>query len=317
MQITHKTPLKLRLAAQKDLKRTEYATAAEKMNLCGPVDDAGDHWRIHAPLHIFKGHSVLDGDRLTIVKKTPLKTRLDQLSSLSECEYAMAYQDTVLDCLSIEDTGDHWRATVGLYIFKGHSEAVPPRATDADYQRLAQTYNLEVAIIKAINEVESSGCGFLSDGRPRILFEAQWFGYFTNDRYDSSHPHISAKRWDRSLYATGNAEERGIKEWQRLDEAAALDREAALKAASYGLGQVMGLNFDICGFSSVEELVDANRISEASQLDVMMRFIKGKGLLKLLRSKQWESFAYNYNGEGYKQNHYDTKLRDSYNRFCS
>ena len=46
---------------------------------------------------------------------------------------------------------------------------------DADLVRLAGSLALEVATIKAVNEVESRGRGFNADGNPKILFEGHVF----------------------------------------------------------------------------------------------------------------------------------------------
>ncbi|MDE5638372.1 MAG: N-acetylmuramidase family protein, partial [Odoribacter sp.] len=44
--------------------------------------------------------------------------------------------------------------------------------TESDYRRVASLLGVETAVVKAIAEVESGGKGgFLSDGRPVILFE--------------------------------------------------------------------------------------------------------------------------------------------------
>ncbi len=41
----------------------------------------------------------------------------------------------------------------------------------ADLQRAASTLGVPLASVRAVNEVESRGAGFLPDGRPVILFE--------------------------------------------------------------------------------------------------------------------------------------------------
>lgn len=47
--------------------------------------------------------------------------------------------------------------------------------SEQDLIDFAAKYNLELAAVKAVNEVESNGKGFLLDGRPRILFEGHIF----------------------------------------------------------------------------------------------------------------------------------------------
>lgn len=50
--------------------------------------------------------------------------------------------------------------------------SIPPPLGDADYAGAAARQNVEVASIKAVASVESSGRGFDEQGRPKILFEA-------------------------------------------------------------------------------------------------------------------------------------------------
>jgi hypothetical protein len=47
--------------------------------------------------------------------------------------------------------------------------------SEDDLKEFATQYNLDLAAVKAVNEVESNGKGFLLDGRLRILFEGHVF----------------------------------------------------------------------------------------------------------------------------------------------
>jgi hypothetical protein len=49
----------------------------------------------------------------------------------------------------------------------------------------------DVNALWAAITVETLGCGFLPDRRPRILFERHIFSTRTNRHFDASHPHIS------------------------------------------------------------------------------------------------------------------------------
>ena len=50
------------------------------------------------------------------------------------------------------------------------------KITASDYTRVASLLGVETAVVKAVAEVESGGKGgFLSDGRPVILFEGHVF----------------------------------------------------------------------------------------------------------------------------------------------
>ena len=182
----------------------------------------------------------------------------------------------------------------------------PPKLAMADYQAVANAIRCEVAAVRAVVSVEAAGSGFYSDGRPKILFEAHWFGDLTSDDYDDDYPSISSPVWNRDLYIGG------VGEWDRLYLACTLDRAAAMKSASWGLGQVMGFNHKAAGYADVEAFVRDMHLSEGKQLMAMFNFIKTNGLDRALIRKDWATFARGYNGEGYRENAYDEKLADAY-----
>jgi hypothetical protein len=179
---------------------------------------------------------------------------------------------------------------------------------DLDFVNAAKLLGCSIAAIRAVVEVESDGYGFHQNGYPTILFERHWF-------YDLSPAPVSQTRPDISNYSPGGYIG-GFREWSRLKDAIAFDRTAALKSASWGLGQVMGFNHAICGYPDVERFVSDMFESEGKQLLAMMQFCKSNGLGKYLASRDFESFAYFYNGENFSINQYDVKLADAYARYA-
>lgn len=136
----------------------------------------------------------------------------------------------------------------------------------------------------AVLTVETKGCGFLPDRRPAILFERHWFSRMTNRKFDAQAPDVS------NPSAGGYIG--GAKEHDRLQQAVALDRPAALQSASWGLGQVMGFNAAKAGFADAEAMVQAFLASEGAQLAAMAAFIAQAGLASHLRAGDWAKFAY-------------------------
>jgi len=183
--------------------------------------------------------------------------------------------------------------------------------TEQNFIDAAKSLTVEVAVIKAVAEVESRGDGFFNDGRPKILFEAHKFSKYTDHKYDITHPNISSRKWNKKLYK-GNE-----KEYPRLDEAIALNREAALKSASWGKFQVMGFNAIDCGWLSYEAFVDDMYKDEGEHLKAFLGFVRANNLVKYLRTKNWAKFAEGYNGAGYAQNKYDKKMEAAYNKYAS
>src|ERR1700751_4946349 len=102
----------------------------------------------------------------------------------------------------------------------------------------------------SIISVETSGCGFLPDRRPKILFERHIFHRLTTGKYDADDPDISQP-------TAGGYGRGGAHQYDRLAAAMVLDRSAALRSASWGLGQIMGENFSSAGFADVEGMVSA------------------------------------------------------------
>src|SRR6185295_6389105 len=113
---------------------------------------------------------------------------------------------------------------------------------------ILQSAELAPAEIWSVLSVENSGCGYLRDRRPKVLFERHIFSRLTAGRFDEDDPDIS----QRTAGGYGPA---GSHQFDRLNAAIQLDRPAALKSASWGLGQVMGENFQPAGFTDVDTMV--------------------------------------------------------------
>lgn len=106
-------------------------------------------------------------------------------------------------------------------------------------------------------------------------------------------------------------------EYERLNLAASIKKEAAYSSASWGMFQIMGFNHKACGKNTVMEFVEMMCKSMFGQMILFARFVHGnKNLSSSLINKDWENFALYYNGKGYKQNSYDTKLLNAYNKYC-
>lgn len=189
---------------------------------------------------------------------------------------------------------------------------MPSTLTEQDYQRAAKALGCEVAAIKAVAEVESTGSGFLPSGEPKVLFEAHIFDRLTNGRFRKSHPNLSSAKWDRSLYGPA-----GQHQHKRLAEAVKLDREAALQSASYGKFQVMGFNWKVCGYKSLQAFINAMFRSEGDHLDAFVGYVKARKLDDELQRLDWAGFSAGYNGPSYAENAYDTKMAKAYKRLLA
>lgn len=174
------------------------------------------------------------------------------------------------------------------------------------YVEAAEVLGCSVAAIRAVASVESAGAGFLIDGRPKILFERHVFHKLTAGRHATS-PAISSPRSGGYLG--------GAREYDRLRQAMALDRRAALQSASWGRFQVMGFNHAACDHGDVESLVRAMVSGEPAQLAAFVAYIRSNGLDDELRARDWPGFARGYNGSAYARNAYDVRMAQAFETF--
>jgi|GEM_PF-568647 len=185
--------------------------------------------------------------------------------------------------------------------------------SDEDINACGQEFGLAAILIKTVYTVESNGSGFLTDGRPRILFEGHIFWKQLKDKglspesYVEGNEDILYPKWTKQYYSRNPADE-----YKRLEKAVRIDREAAYMSASWGLFQIMGMNYQAAAFASVDAYVAAQWESAYAQLRAFLHFIHHNKMLDLLRQQQWEAFAMHYNGPGYKENNYDVKLKNTY-----
>jgi hypothetical protein len=161
----------------------------------------------------------------------------------------------------------------------------------------------------AVLSVETSGCGYLPDKRPKILFERHVFSRLTGHRFDADDPDISQP-------TAGGYGAAGAHQYDRLNAAMQLDETSALMSASWGLGQVMGENCAAAGFPNPTAMVSNMTASEDNQLQAMVTFMTGMQLMAPLRAHDWAGFARRYNGPNYAANNYDGLLGHFYDRYA-
>ncbi len=200
--------------------------------------------------------------------------------------------------------------------------------SEQDVKDFASQFGLELAMVKAVNEIESNGKGFLVDGRPRILFEGHVFWRELDKRGVNPSSHVADgnkdvlyKKWTKIYYKGGTAE------YTRLEKAAGISNlpafhDAAYSSASWGSFQIMGFHYKNLGYNSVDDFVSAMHRHEREHLKAFGKFIsatsfKGKKLIDWIKEKNWAKFAEGYNGPGYKKNKYDTKLKKAYIKYSA
>ena len=182
----------------------------------------------------------------------------------------------------------------------------------------AKRLGVEVAALRAILEKESKGSGFNADGTPKILYERHIMyrrlvrnkGQRAANVYALNYPTlVSSKGYGAGGYGKYSEQPK------KLEAAAAIDRTSALESCSWGIAQIMGYHWELCGFESVQGFVNAMYKSEDSQFEVFVKFLEGSGIVPYLKKLDWANVALRYNGKNYKQNNYDVDLKRYYLKF--
>lgn len=162
----------------------------------------------------------------------------------------------------------------------------------------------------AFIEVESGCQGFdETNGKIVIQFEPAWFR--------KQAPYSPSGAW--SL----NKVERQKAEWLAFNNAFSLDKEAAMKSTSIGLGQIMGFHYKRLGYKSVGEMWDDAKRNESRQVWQIFKFIATDiKLQSALKAKDWDGVASIYNGSGYKalaakygREPYDVSMKNAYLKY--
>ena len=183
------------------------------------------------------------------------------------------------------------------------------RLDDIDLPTIGKLIAVGEDEVHAILDVESAGSGFDSQGRVKILFEPHVFYRELGEgpkRDKAESQGLAYPRWKRDYPPDS---------YPRLIAAIKIDRNAALRSASWGLPQMMGFNCRECGYPDAESMVKAFAADEENQLEAMIKFIQAKGLDDELKRHDWKGFAKGYNGPGFAQNRYDVKLEQRYNHW--
>ncbi|MDA7086500.1 N-acetylmuramidase family protein [Pseudomonas sp. SA3-5] len=187
----------------------------------------------------------------------------------------------------------------------------------------AKRLGVDLAAIYAVNEVESLGEGFLSNGKPKVLFERhvmhRLLGTPRHEGDDAAALQAHAEQLAATYPALVNPRPGGYAggtaEHQRLAQARLLDALCADESASWGAFQIMGYHWQALGYASITDFTTRIASSEAEQFEAFVRFIEADpALLKALKARKWAQFAKRYNGPAYARNLYDVKLDRAYRR---
>jgi hypothetical protein len=196
--------------------------------------------------------------------------------------------------------------------------------SESAFAAVASRLQIDVRSIKAFAKVESGPHGAfiqsLPGEPPVILYERHKFHQFTDGRYDQATVTINGQIYYLSSVNDGGYGPASIQH-EKLAAAVKLDRNAALRSCSYGLFQLMGFNYGVCGFGSLQSFINAMWESVDRHLDAFVQFvvnnrktIDGKSLIQALRESppDFKTAALIYNGPKQAQYGYATKFRKAF-----
>ncbi|MCL2891546.1 N-acetylmuramidase family protein [Brenneria tiliae] len=173
---------------------------------------------------------------------------------------------------------------------------------------------VDINVIRAFATVESGGKeGFSELSLPVIAYEGHIFRKYSQRKYDQTHPLLSYsyKKKAGPEWQKNNANQRTA--WNTLVKAYELDDEAALKATSWGMFQIMGFNHAACGYKDVFIFVNAMKANAGNHLNAFLKLCQSNAaLLSAMQRKDFKSMAYNYNGKDYGD--YDIRMQRVYDR---
>lgn len=185
------------------------------------------------------------------------------------------------------------------------------------YSAAAWFLGVEPAALQAVAEVEAGPYGaFLDTGEPVILYERHVFHRLTNGRFAGA---LAPGDLPREVSQLSRPDFGG---WgpvsiqhAKLAAAVKLDREAALKACSWGLFQILGLNHAEAGHPTLQGFVTAMYRSVDEHLRALVMFLRhDERMVEALRDREWAAFAARYNGPAFARNQYDKKLAAAFAR---
>jgi hypothetical protein len=193
--------------------------------------------------------------------------------------------------------------------------------TDELYEECANLLGVEMAAFKAVAltvaEIESGNCAFTKGGRVMSRFEGHVFYDKTDGKYAKTNPKLCYPEWNdvTRKYSFPNADDDYV---QRFSKAFLLNPDAAIQATSWGVFQIMGFHFKMLGFETPGQMLNFLKDSTDNHLRLFAKFLNHKekrNLKNAMLKKNWATFAYFYNGKGYKKNKYDTKLSAAYEKY--
>lgn len=179
--------------------------------------------------------------------------------------------------------------------------------TDRMYGKLAAQLQIDFVVLKAFALVESKGKGFINDTEPTILFERHWFYKLAGVQTKGLRCPTIPKPSSLISWPSPGGYGKFSQQHTKLQFAAKHNRDAALKSASWGAFQIMGVNHLRAGYASVQTFVNDMYNGVEYHLRAFGSFIKSDPRLHAVcKCRDYGTMADLYNGLAH--DHYDLKI---------
>ncbi len=188
---------------------------------------------------------------------------------------------------------------------------------DEDFVEIAEELGVEAAAIRAVVDIETGKThrGFYAEDKPVINFDLAVFRKAAARRKVDLKPFADSpalRPLDMRKYGGHQPAMQA-----RLDAAMEIDFLTAMESTFWGMFQLGGFNWKLCGAESPQDFVRRMSRSEYDQLKLFANFIRNTGLLPHLKNRNWAAFSKIYNGPGYAARGYHTRMASAYKRYKS
>lgn len=182
----------------------------------------------------------------------------------------------------------------------------------------ANYYNIDPKILWAIIRVESLYNWYVLDNplTPKIRFEGYVFYRLLSTINKSKQ--ISKDNYDicHKIFTINFYKDNG-EEYLRLKKAMKIDWDFAQMATRWGIFQILGEQYYLCGYPDLYSFVASNYSEPNSHFINFCNFIENKGYVKYLQRKELDVFASKFRKTTFKLYNYDKKYINMFNRICS
>ena len=185
------------------------------------------------------------------------------------------------------------------------------------FEDISKESGIDAGAIYAIVTTESNGAFTWKGGQIPILYERHWLYRFYKKEHGEEAADKMAKRYPKLINKRSGGYGKFSKQYRKLAKSIILfGAEMAHLSTSFGAFQIMGFNYEVCGYSSAVAMSyayhnDPHREQIIGFIEFCKNYKDGE-LLKAIEAKNWDRVAYYYNGSAYKKNRYGAKLRGAY-----